>query len=33
MIPWWILIPVAFFSAFFGMLLFAIIIANGRDDG
>ena len=32
MIPWWVMIPVGFGRAIFGMIIMAIVSANGRDE-
>ena len=32
MIPWWVTIMLCVGSAFLGMMLMALVVANGRDD-
>lgn len=32
MIPWWVVVIVGIGCAFFGMMLMALVVANGRDD-
>ena len=32
MVPWWTMIPACLLCAFFGMMVMALLAANGRDD-
>lgn len=32
MIPWWVALMTAAGGAFLGMILMALMVANGRDD-
>jgi len=32
MIPWWVCLLLCAGSAFLGMMLMALVVANGRDD-
>ena len=32
MLPWWVVVMIGIGCTFFGMMLMALVVANGRDD-